>query len=209
MPRAYVPRLIPRPKAGSFKLDPASERAIARTFGLERLPTETVEQVEAAVAAYRATEAGSQSTTVANTLLLLRQLEKQGPRRREALELLANDRAGVDDATHDALQNLAKAVLVVEPTADVELMEAARRRILELEQHPRIVTALESLRYFCGVLRLIFLECTNAHANGTAESRWHQCRQFTLAVFDAAGIAHADFDAHPERLTEYLGTKVP
>jgi hypothetical protein len=30
-----------------------------------------------------------------------------------------------------------------------------------------------------------------------------------LQVFAVAGIDHADFDAHPERLTEYLGTEVP
>jgi hypothetical protein len=29
-----------------------------------------------------------------------------------------------------------------------------------------------------------------------------------MEVFTIAGIDHADFEAHPERLTEYLGTDV-
>jgi hypothetical protein len=29
-----------------------------------------------------------------------------------------------------------------------------------------------------------------------------------MEVFTIAGIDHADFDAHPERLTKYLGTDV-
>jgi hypothetical protein len=65
------------------------------------------------------------------------------------------------------------------------------------------------MRFFCGQLRLIFNHCTD-HLKGriTQEEAWHHCRQFALAVFSAAGIIHADFDAHPERLTEYLGTDV-
>jgi hypothetical protein len=43
----------------------------------------------------------------------------------------------------------------------------------------------------------------------TFYSRWR--RTFSmggLALFSAADITHPDFDAHPERLAEYLGTDV-
>jgi hypothetical protein len=42
----------------------------------------------------------------------------------------------------------------------------------------------------------------------TPDKTWQSCRRFALEVLTAAEIEHADFLAHPERLTEYLGTDV-
>ena len=54
------------------------------------------------------------------------------------------------------------------------------------------------------MLRVIF----DAAASPTVERTWHNCGSFALEVLSVAAIEHADFDAHPERLTEYLGTDV-
>jgi len=81
-------------------------------------------------------------------------------------------------------------------------------RVEQLRNHNRVVTRTEPLRFFAGVLRLIFNRAAAPILCGTIEERWHHCRRFAMEVFTIAGIDHADFDAHPERLTEYLGTDV-
>jgi hypothetical protein len=57
---------------------------------------------------------------------------------------------------------------------------------------------------------VIFNSATD-HLKGhiTTEEAWRQCQKFALEVFTVAGIDHRDFDRHPARLTEYLGTEVP
>jgi hypothetical protein len=179
---------------------------MAKMLGLNRVPKSTVESIDWAVNCYLATSSGSASTTVANTLLALQQLEKRGRARDEALALFADDRAAVDYTTLNAIQPLAKAVLDGPPNSNDALIQAARHRVVELTVHPRISTSNEPMRFFCGILRIIF----NASLQGTMtkEEAWRRCRRFALEVFTAAGIHHADFQAHPERLTEYLGTDV-
>ena len=90
------------------------------------------------------------------------------------------------------------------PEATKLLSRVARARAAELRNHERVLPRTESLRFFCGVLREIFRRSAEP-APGEA---WHRCRQFALEVFIIADVEHADFDAHPERLTEYLGTDV-
>jgi len=202
--------LISPPKvADSFYLDAAAKKSIAKTLGLKKMPKRTVESIDWAVNCYRATECGSTSTTVANVLLALRQIEKPGRAREDALALLANDRAAVDDTTLDLLQPLAKAVQDGRPGSNEALVQLARNRAPELTLHPRVATSVEPLRLFCGVLRLIF-NWSTAHLVGkiSTEEAWRRCRRFALEIFTAAEIDHADFDAHPERLTEYLETAV-
>lgn len=122
---------------------------------------------------------------------------------------LFDDRSGVDYVTHSALQPLASAVLENRPSTKKALAHAARKRIEELEQHKRVEPATESLRHFCGWLRIIFNEATpHLRQSITVDEAWRNCRSFALEVFSVAGIEHADFVAHPERLTEYLGTNV-
>jgi hypothetical protein len=70
--------------------------------------------------------------------------------------------------------------------------------------HPRVAPDTEALRYFCGVLRIIF----DAAASPAIGRTWRNCRLFALEVLSISGIEHADFDAHPERLDAYLGTDV-
>jgi len=210
MPRPYLPRLVARPKAvKSFYLDASANRLIAQTIGLKRLPQDIVGAIEGAVNCYRATKSGSASTTVANTRLGLRNLEQRGRDREEALALLENDRAGADYTTLNILQPLTRAVREKRPGANEALAQAARNRAAELAGHPRVMTATEPLRFFCGVLRAIFNRST-AHLKEetTQEEAWHRCRRFAIEIFTAAGIDRADFTAHPERLTEYLATDV-
>jgi hypothetical protein len=88
------------------------------------------------------------------------------------------------------------------------LAQAGHARAEELREHPRVLTKIEPLRYFCGILRLIFNKVATPTRRRTIEEDWRNCRHFAMEVFTIAGINHADFDAHPERLTEYLGTDV-
>src|SRR6516165_10814932 len=70
MPRSYLPRLLSPPKVtNTFHLDATAKRGIAWTLGLKELPKSVVKSIDWAVNCYRATEPGSPSTTVANTLL--------------------------------------------------------------------------------------------------------------------------------------------
>jgi hypothetical protein len=210
MPRAYLPRLVSRPRvADSFHLDERAKKCICETLSLKELRSGTVKSIEWAVNCYRATTSGSASTTVANTLLALRQFEKLGRPREESLALLADDRAAVDYTTHNALQPLVKSVLDGRTGANDVLAKAVLSRAAELAVHARVTTSMEPMRLFCGFLRVIFNGCT-AHLKGRIieEAAWRRCRRFAIEIFTAAGIDHADFDAHPERLTEYLQTDV-
>jgi len=210
MPRPELPRLIPHPKVvHSFRLDAAAEHSIAGILGLKKLPGGSVESINSAVNRYWATASGSSSTTVANTVLALQQLEKGRRAEQDAVALFADDRAAVDYTTHSLLQPLARAVQEKQPGSHEALVRAARNRAVELAEHPRVMTATEPLRFFCGVLRTIFNRST-AHLRRkiTQEEAWHCCGRFAIEIFTAAGIDHADFDAHPERLTEYLATDV-
>lgn len=209
MPRPYPPTRIPIPTVQPFTIGEAEKREIARTLKLERLPPEIDGAIAAAIAIYKATATGSSDTTVGNTLAALRELEKAGTRYKKAVALLADDRSGVDYVTHNAVQPLVKAVLESQPGSKELLTRAARERIKELEQHKRVESATESLRHFCGWLRVIFNAATSHLRQAiTIDEAWHNCRRFAMEVFIAEGIDHADFVAHPERLTEYLGTDV-
>jgi hypothetical protein len=189
----------------SFHLDASAKRDLTNIVGLKELPERTVELIDCAVNCYRATIRGSEDTTVANTLYALRQLEKRGRAREDALNLFADDRAAVDYTTHNIMQPLAKAVLDGRPDSNDALAQAARNRIAELADHPRVATSTEPLRLFCGILREIFF-----HVKGEIpeQETWRRCRRFALEIFTAAGIDHADFEHHPKRLTEYLRTEV-
>jgi hypothetical protein len=211
MPRAYLPGLTRNPEIVSFKLRDDHKQNIARTLGADELSAEITELIEWIVACLRATQAGWKTCTVANTLFALQQLKKKGRARRAALELLSHDRAAVDDATLDAIQPLAKAVLA-DNTGTGQTLEAllkvARQREAELSQHSRIAPAFEPFRHFCGFLRMIFLKYSTVHLNEPAETAWYLCHCFAQAVFEAAEIERLDFLNHPARLTEYLKTNI-
>ena len=201
---------MPKPRVHeSFRLDGAANKVIARLLDFRELDHQTVESINRVVNCYPATQSGSASTTVANTRFTLSQLKKRGRAREESLKLLADDRAAVDYTTHDLLQPLAKDVLNGRAGAGEALARAAQERADELTLHPRVSASTEIMRLFCGELRQIFNDCTpHLRSRITPEETGHRCRRFALEVFSAADITHADFDAHPERLTDYLGTDV-
>lgn len=206
MPRPYPPPPLSPPVVQPFRLGDSEKRDLAGTLGLKGLPDQTADMIEGAVAAYKATETGSPDTTVANTLAALDELKKGGRSYEKAVARLGHDCSGVDYTTHHALQDLAKAVARHEVGAREALNQAASARAEQLRHHVRVNTETESLRFFCGVLRLIFNNAASSTVRGTLDQSWYSCRRFALEVFTAAGIEHADFIAHPERLTEYLGT---
>ena len=208
MPRPYPPPSLHVRTAQPFTIGEAEKRDIAHALGLERLPPSVAYAIADAIAAYKATAAGSADTTVANTLAALREIEKKGRRYKKGVERLADDRSGVDYTTHAAVQPLAKAVLANCPMAREALARAAGSRAGELRKHKRVDPRKESLRFFCGVLRLIFNHAAAPALRCNVDVAWRHCRQFAMEVFVISGIDCANFGAHPERLTEYLQTDV-
>jgi hypothetical protein len=209
MPRPYPPPPVTDPPVRPFSLGDAEERDLARVLGLERLSPEVSCMIAGAIAAYIATETGAADTTIANTLAALAELTRpDGRGYRKFVERIADDRSGVDYTTHGVLQQLAKAELAGKPGASEALVRAACERAAVLREHKRVSPPTESMRFFCGVLREIFRRAARPTLASSGGDAWHHCRRFALEVFTIAGIEHADFDAHPERLTEYLGTNV-
>jgi hypothetical protein len=209
MPRPYAPTPIsPLPVAESFSIGEREKADLARALNLASLPPALCDAISQAIGCYRATEAGSGDTTVANVLVALDELSKFDRAYDKAVNRLADDRSGVDYTTHETLQPLAKAVLQSGPGSRDALVQAAAKRAKELRAHKRVAPPTESLRLFCGVLRLIFNQSGSPALQNSLDRSRHQCRKFAMEVFTIAGIDHADFDAHPERLSEYLGTDV-
>jgi multidrug efflux pump subunit AcrA (membrane-fusion protein) len=192
-----------------FSLDDHQQRDLAKVLGLKTLPPRVSGAIATAIANYKATEAGSSNTTIKNTLAALAELTRKGRAYEKAVARPADHRSALDDITLEALQPLARATLAGQSGARAALVRAAHARAEELRAHKRVNPRTESLRLFCGWLRVIFNGATD-HLKGrvTIDEAWRQCRQFAMEVFAVAGINHADFDAHPERLTEYLGTDV-
>jgi hypothetical protein len=208
MPRPNPPPPAAKPTVLRFLLDDHQQRDLAKVLGLKKLSPLVSGAITDAIACLKASEAGTPDTTVGNTLAGLAELKKTGRAYDRAVRRLADDRSGVDYTTHSIVQPLARGVLVGEQGAREKLSQAADLRAAELREHPRIQTAKEPLRLFCGVLREIFNRAAAPELKPPLGDGWHHCRQFAMEVFAIAGIEHADFDAHPGRLTEYLGTDV-
>jgi hypothetical protein len=206
MPRPNPPPPTAPPTLSPFKLGDREKRDLAKTLGLGELSPLIVDGLAHAIACYNATAGGSRDTTVGNTLAELGELKKRGTAYDRAVARLADDRSGVDYVTHGMLQRLAATVLAGEPGARQKLREIADQRAAELHQHPRIQPEKESLRLFGYFIRQIFNAAAAPHFTSPPCDGWRHCRQFAVEVFTVAGIDTADFTAHPERLTEYLGT---
>jgi len=208
MPRPYPPApILPPPVPVPFPIGDREKADLAGVLKLDGLQPELCDAISHAIGCYQATKDGSNDTTVANTLAGLGELTKPGRAYEKAVQRLADERSGVDYTTHEMLQPLANAVLKDEPGSREVLAQAAAERMEELRTHKRVVPPTESLRLFCGILRLIFNQSGSPALQGSLDDGWRQCRKFAMEVFTIAGIDH-DFDAHPERLTEYLGTDV-
>jgi len=208
MPRPYPPPPVsPRPVAKPFLISDQQKADLARILKLRHFPPELCDVVSHAIGCYRAEETGSKDTSVANVLAALDELSKSGRPYDKAIKSLADDRSAVDYRTHEMLQPLAKAVLKGERGSREALAEASARRIEELGSHKRVAPPTEALRQFCGVLRVIFDNSGSPVLNDDSDKSRRQCRIFAMEVFAIAGVDH-DFGAHPERLTEYLGTDV-
>jgi hypothetical protein len=186
-----------------FSLDDQQQRHLAKLLGLMTLPVIAAGAIAAAIACYKATEAGSPDTTVGNILAELGELKKVGRAYDGAVRRLANERSGVDYTTHRILQPLATAVLAGQLGARETLSQAAELRAAELRQHPRVQTSKEPLRHFCGVLREIFhrvaapelkpaagqrLVPLSAIRCGGTHNRWHRACRFRCTPQTVDGI---------------------
>jgi hypothetical protein len=203
MPRPYPPPSLSTPTVEPFVLESRDQARIAQTLGLDTLPSEIAAHVAHLIACFKATQDGSRDTSIANTLAALAELSRGGRDYMKVVSTFALERCGVDYTTLDRLQPLARAVLAGDPRARQALAEAARIRAAELSTHSRIAPKTEAFRFFCGCLRVTFA----ALASPATERSLRNCRRFALAVFLSAEIEH-DFEAHPERLNEYLRTDV-
>lgn len=209
MPRPYPPAPILSPSVPApFPIGDREKADLARVLGLNGLPPEFCEAISHAIGCYQATKDGSKDTTVANTISALGELTKPGRANKKTVQRLADKHSGIDYTTHEMLQRLAMAVLKNEPDSQEALAQVATKRMEELRAHKRVAPPAESLRFFCGILRLIFNQSGSPALRGSLDESWQRCRKFAMVVFTIAGIDHADFDAHPERLTEYLRTDV-
>jgi hypothetical protein len=204
MPRPYPPPPLPMPTVEPFELNSMDQRRIARTVGAATLSSDAAAVIAHAIACFKATQRGSPDTTRGNTLAALAELSGGGRAFDAAVPRFATDQSGVDYTTLERLQPLARSALAGDRSARQSLEDAARTRAAELRSHPRVAPETESLRFFCGMLRVIF----DATASSTIDRTWRNCGAFALEACSVAGIDHADFDAHPERLKEYLGTDV-
>jgi hypothetical protein len=147
---------LPPPVPVLFPIGEREKADLARVLRLDGLPPELCDAISHAIGCYQATKDGSKDTTVANTLAGLGELTKPGRAYKKAVQRLADERSGVDYTTHEMLQQLATAVLKDEPGSREALAQAAAKRMEELRAHKRVAPPTESLRFFCGILRLIF-----------------------------------------------------
>ena len=153
----YLPApILPPPVPVPFPIGDREKSDLARVLKLDGLQPELCDAISHAIGCYQATKDGSKDTTVANTLAGLGELTKPGRAYEKAVQRLADERSGVDYTTHQMLQPLAKAVLKDEPGSREALAQATAKRMEELRTHKRVAPPTESLRLFCGILRLIF-----------------------------------------------------
>ena len=204
MPRSYPPPLQSTPQVKAFELSQIDRQRLARPLDQQTLSPQVTAAISHAIAVYKATRHGAHDTTKGTTLAALAQVTKPGREYEKAVSRLADDRSGVDYSTLEVVKPLAMAVLAGDVGAKQALAEAAAIRAAALREIPRVAPRAEALRFFCGVLKLIF---DNAAAT-TVERTWANCGKFALEVFGISGIETADFEAHPERLTKYLRTDV-
>lgn len=128
-PPARIPTVVP------FSLDVHQQRDLAKPLGLKRLSPLVSDAIAAAIANYKATEAGSRDTTIGNILAALAELGRKGRAYQKAVARLADDRSAVDDVTLKKVQSLARAVLAGGSGVRAALTQVAHARANELRAH--------------------------------------------------------------------------
>lgn len=101
MPRSKLPGTVNPPRVQPFHFDDIARKRLAERLGVSTLPPATEDVLGYAVAAYRATEGGSPTTTMGTLRRLLRQLLKKRTTQayKAALEVLVHPNSAVDDVT--------------------------------------------------------------------------------------------------------------
>jgi len=166
----------------------------------KKYPFDWAQPIAEIVGSYHAVKGGSKTTTLKNTRRALGLLyaERRGKLYEDAVNLLSNERAGVDCETSAKLIELAQAVLRNEDGAKELLAEAAQDRDKELSLLKRVDPRQEPFREFCGLIGYIFFKL----ASESYHTQRHLIR-FAREVLDLAGVTDK-FLAHPEQLAELL-----
>ena len=202
MPRPVTPARLGLPDVQRFiqPLEKSNRSDLARALGLREMSDNASATLQEAIAMYRAslqvhhTTRGAVKAAVQDLQIARRKLL-------DALTPFTDPISWVDIETFSALNPIAKRCLGI--LRRLELVANA-----QVERHDagrRVYPATECLCQFCGTLRWFFHRFADPALIKAPDATKH-LRRFALAVFEAVGIDHADFYAHPERLDEMLRT---
>jgi hypothetical protein len=201
MPRPVTPARLGLPDVQQFiqPLEKSNRSDLARALGLREMSDNAAATLQEAIAMYRAS-LQVHGTTIGNVKAAVQDLQMAGRKLLDALTPFTDPISWVDIETFSAMNPIAKQCLGV--LRRLELVANA-----QVEQHAgrRVYPASECLCQFCGTLRLFFHRFADPALIRSPDATKH-LRRFALAVFEAVGIDHADFGAHPERLDEMLRT---
>jgi hypothetical protein len=201
MPKASAPPIVGPIDLRKYAitLDETEKSEIARALGLARLSDESAAALQDVISVYKATLAEPIQTTPHASIAAISDVQRISKSLVKALARFTNERSGVDGETFDGMHPYATAVVTTLTAFDLAAAEEKKR----LKAHSRVYADQECLRQLCAGLRMLFFHfaepgmCAGETARGPL-------RQFALEVFTIAGIDHADFASHPERLDELL-----
>ena len=200
MPRPVAPARLGPPDVQQFiqPLEKSNRSDLARALGLREMSDNAAATLQQLIAVYRSSLPLAITTGQVRTAI--RDLQEAKRKLIGTLAPFTDENSWVDIETFGALNPIAKQCLGV--LRQLELVANA-----QVERHAgrRVYPATECLWQFCGTLRLFFHRLADPALIKSPDATKH-LRHFALAVFEAVGIDHADFDAHPERLDEMLRT---
>jgi hypothetical protein len=155
--------------------------------------------LQEAIALYRAS-LQVHGTTKGAVKVAVQDLQMARRKLLDALTPFTDPVSWVDIETFSALNPIAKQCLRA-----LRRLELVAKAQVERHAGRRVYPETECLWQFCGTLRLFFHRFADPALTKSPDATKH-LRRFAFAVFEAAGIDHADYDAHPERLDEMLRT---
>jgi hypothetical protein len=226
MPRPLTPpSLNPAIQLSSEKIGPAANFAealanqrtrlkLAARLGKPNLSDDEAQRVGDCIAGWCLTMKSNHGTTVGSTKAALtdlirvlgkalrtRKLRDQKNAEQVMLQLTSPTSA-IDNEARKQLDSLGP-----NPTPEI-VIQRAGTIIASYSSHERVYPEREVWRLFCGYLGNIFDDLSVQIFTDASDYRQKR-RTFALAVMDAVGIEHSDYDSHPNRLDELLSAEAP